>query len=283
MTSDKLTAARRTVLRAGVVIGTLAAARLVLGQDGGPPAPPEAARRARGLTGRTGPTDGTATGTPEAPRLRAMAGETSRSGPGASPPRAEVAFTLPGRDREIALTFDDGPDPRYTPEILQLLRRHRARATFFVVGECALAFPDLLHYIAEEGHTIGNHTWTHPQLTALPPGEVRAELGRTSALIEEILGSAPTLARAPYGDWDPLSLAVCNDLGMSPVGWSVDSEDWTRPGPERIADTVLDELGPGAIVLCHDGGGDRLQTVQALEWYLPELLDQGYEPVRVPG
>src|SRR5207244_8733649 len=102
-------------------------------------------------------------------------------------------------------------------------------------------------------------------------GAGRSELGRTSALSEEALGTAPTLARAPYGAWDPPSLAVCDDLGMSPVGWSVDSRDWTRPGPERIADAVVDELGPGAIVLCHDGGGARIQTVPALEWYLPAL------------
>ncbi|MCK7624726.1 polysaccharide deacetylase family protein [Streptomyces sp. RS10V-4] len=275
MTSDKLTAARRTVLRAGVVLGTLAAARVVLAPDGGAPAPEGSVRRARGVPG-------SAAGPPGGYRLRPMAGETSRSGPGASPPRAEVAFTLPDRGREVALTFDDGPDPRHTPEILQVLRRYGVRATFFVVGECALAFPDLLHALADEGHAIGNHTWTHPQLTALPPDAVRGELGRTSALIEEVLGAPPALARAPYGDWDPLSLAVCAELGMSPVGWSVDSQDWTRPGPERIADTVLDALGPGAIVLCHDGGGDRVQTVQALEWYLPELLDLGYDPVRVP-
>ncbi|MFE6689206.1 polysaccharide deacetylase family protein [Streptomyces sp. NPDC057743] len=269
MTSQKLTVARRTVLRAGIVIGALAAARVLTSSDGGPTAPAPAR-------------PGTASGAPETYRLRPLAGETSRSGPGASPPRPDVAFTLPGRGREFALTFDDGPDPRYTPEILEVLRRHRARATFFVVGECALAFPDLLHYIAEEGHTVGNHTWTHPQLTALPLGAVRSELGRTSALIEEVLGTAPTLARAPYGDWDQESLDICNDLGMSPVGWSVDSQDWTCPGPERIADTVLDGVGSGAIVLSHDGGGDRIQTVQALEWYLPELLDDGWSPVLVP-
>ncbi|WP_189303904.1 polysaccharide deacetylase family protein [Streptomyces albospinus] len=263
---------RRLLLRTAAVIGTLATARVLLSPDDDAPGPgPGPQTRARPP----------AAAPPDAHRLPPLAGETSRSGPGASPPHAGVAFTVPARAGRIALTFDDGPDPRYTPEILEVLRRHDTRATFFVVGECAVEFPDLLHFIAEEGHAVGNHTWTHPQLTTLPLGRVRAELGRTSALIEEVLGTAPAIARAPYGDWDQPSLDICNDLGMSPVGWSVDSRDWTCPGSETIAGTVLDELRPGAIVLSHDGGGDRVETVQALDRYLPQLLDKGFRPGRI--
>ncbi|QHC24716.1 polysaccharide deacetylase family protein [Streptomyces sp. GS7] len=267
---------RRLLLRTAVVIGTLATARVLLSPDDDvPPAGPGPQTRGRPPAAAPG------SAPPDTSRLRPLAGETSRSGPGASPPHADVARTVPARAGQIALTFDDGPDPRYTPEILEALRRHGTRATFFVVGEHAVEFPDLLHFIADEGHAIGNHTWTHPQLTALPPGRVRTELGRTSALIEEVVGTAPRLARAPYGDWDQTSLDICDDLGMSPVGWSVDSRDWTRPGPESIADTVVDELRPGAIVLSHDGGGNRIETVQALDWYLPQLLDGGFRPVRI--
>ncbi|MFJ9408023.1 polysaccharide deacetylase family protein [Streptomyces sp. NPDC101393] len=274
-------------LQAGIAVGVLAAGHVLTSLDadtpdgsmehkgapqspkpgaGGPPPPPGHAAQAGG---------------PDAYRLRPMAGETSMSGPGASPRHADVAFELPTHTREIALTFDDGPDPRYTPEVLRVLRRHRVQATFFVVGECAVEFPDLLHTIAGEGHVVANHSWTHPQLTKLAPGRVRSELGRTSSLVEDTLGAAPTLARAPYGDWDQDSLRICNKLGMSPVGWSVDSQDWTCPGAERIASTIMDETAPGAIVLSHDGGGARTQTVEALEWYLPRLLDRGYTPVRI--
>ncbi|MGW3270866.1 polysaccharide deacetylase family protein [Streptomyces kronopolitis] len=279
MTSDEHTSSRRAWCKAALVLGALSAGRLLLPSGtpksggphrGGPPGPAAAG------AGRPTPA-----GAPDGYRLRPMAGETSRSGPGASPPHPDVAFTLSAGHREVFLTFDDGPHPRHTPEILRILHRHGARATFFVLGENAVAFPGLLQVIADEGHAVGNHTWSHPQLTTLPPGAVRSELGRTSSLIEDILGSAPDLARAPYGAWDDPSLSICNDLGMSPVGWAVDSRDWTTPGAAAIADTVLDEVRPGAIVLSHDGGGERAQTVRALEWYLPRLLDDGFRPLRI--
>ncbi|WP_329144736.1 polysaccharide deacetylase family protein [Streptomyces sp. NBC_01456] len=285
MTSDEHTSGRRAWFKAALVLGALSAGRLLFPSGAaerggphrtGPPAPRAAGAGPRQSAGR--PATG---GVPDGYRLRPMAGETSRSGPGASPPHPDVAFTLSAGRREVFLTFDDGPHPRHTPEILRILHRHGARATFFVIGENAVAFPGLLQVIADEGHAVGNHTWTHPQLTTLPPGAVRSELGRTSSLIEDVLGSAPDLARAPYGAWDDPSLSICNDLGMSPVGWAVDSQDWTTPGAGIIADTVLDEVRPGAIVLSHDGGGERAQTVQALEWYLPRLLDDGFRPLRI--
>ncbi|MGW7638780.1 polysaccharide deacetylase family protein [Streptomyces decoyicus] len=289
MASDQHTNTRRRFLKAAVVVGMLSAGRVLFLPDSGPPEtgtpprprprppqPPAAATGPVAAGGPGGPADA-----PQPYRLRPMAGETSRSGPGASPPHPDVAFRLATDRREIFLTFDDGPHPVHTPGILRILRRHEARATFFVIGENAAEFPGLLHDIADEGHAVANHTWSHPQLTTLPPGAVRDELGRTSGLIEDVLGTAPGMARAPYGDWDDPSLDICNDLGMSPVGWAVDSQDWTLPGAGVIACTVLDELRPGAIVLSHDGGGERAQTVEALEWYLPRLLDEGYRPIRI--
>lgn len=266
-------------LRGAVVAGVLSAQHLLTtpgsdtphaakghkGAPAPPPPPPEAPTAAA----------------PDTYRLRPIAGETALSGPGASPRHAHVALTLPTPTREIALTFDDGPDPRYTPDVLRVLRRHHTQATFFVVGECADLYPELLHAIAGEGHVVANHSWSHPQLTTLTAGAVRAELGRTSSLVEQVIGAAPTLARAPYGDWDRASLDICGALGMAPFGWSIDSQDWTRPGAGRIASTILGEMRAGAIVLSHDGGGNRSQTVAALEWYLPRLLDQGYTPVRL--
>ncbi|MFF4604864.1 polysaccharide deacetylase family protein [Streptomyces sp. NPDC001339] len=272
--SDKRTTTRRRLLQAVVGLGALGAGRALFGVgDSGGPEPqavPEPQARPR---------------PPEPPaaayRLRPMAGETSRSGPGAAAPHADIAYTLSAGRREVFLTFDDGPHPRYTPQILRILRRHRVRATFFVIGENAVGFPGLLRAIAEDGHAVANHTWSHPQLTGLPPDDVRSELGRTSALIDDVLGAAPNLARAPYGAWDDLSLSICNELGMSPVGWATDSLDWTLPGAENIADAVLAGIRPGGIVLAHDGGGPRRQTVEALRWYLPRLLDDGYRPVPI--
>ncbi|WP_327705692.1 polysaccharide deacetylase family protein [Streptomyces decoyicus] len=286
MASDKHTNTRRRFLKAAVVVGMLSAGRVLFLPDSGPPEtgtpprprprPPQPPAAATGPAAAGGPADA-----PQSYRLRPMAGETSRSGPGASPPHPDVAFHLATNRREIFLTFDDGPHPVHTPGILRTLRRHGVRATFFVIGENAAEFPGLLYDIADEGHAVANHTWSHPQLTALPPGAVRNELGRTSSLIEDVLGAAPDMARAPYGDWDDPSLDICNDLGMSPVGWAIDSQDWTLPGAGIIAYTVLDEMHPGAIVLSHDGGGERGQTVEALEWYLPRLLDEGYRPIRI--
>ncbi|MGW7489849.1 polysaccharide deacetylase family protein [Streptomyces sp. NPDC054786] len=289
MASDKRTNTRRRVLQAAFVVGVLSVGRGLFLPDGGAPetgGPPRARPRPpRPHTTPAGPPPGAgpagAAQPPPPYRLRPMAGETSRSGPGASPPHPEVAYHLSTDRREIYLTFDDGPHPLYTPDILRILHRHEVRATFFVIGENAVEFPGLLYDIADEGHAVANHTWTHPQLTTLPPGAVRSELGRTSSLIEDILGTAPDLARAPYGEWDDPALSICNDLGMSPVGWAVDSQDWTVPGAGTIAYTVLEEMHPGAIVLSHDGGGERRQTVEALEWYLPRLLDEGYRPSRI--
>ncbi|MEU5211476.1 polysaccharide deacetylase family protein [Streptomyces sp. NPDC020742] len=280
---DKHTNSRRWFLRAAVALGALSAGRAVFGPDHGAPAA-GTAQRGRGRPSGPDtavPSHPDAMRRTEAYRLRPMAGETSRSGPGASPPHPEVAHVLSTARQEIFLTFDDGPHPHYTPEILRVLRRHGARATFFVVGERALAFPRLLRDIADDGHAVGNHTWSHLQLTTLPPGAVRGELGRTSSLIDDVLGAAPDLARAPYGAWDAPSLSICNELGMSPVGWAVDSADWTTPGARNIADTVVQQIRPGAIVLSHDGGGWRGQTVEALDRYLPRLLDEGYRPNRI--
>ncbi|MFF7408536.1 polysaccharide deacetylase family protein [Streptomyces lydicus] len=291
MESDKHTTSRsrRWFLQAAFAVGALSAGRVVFGPDeGASPSgaeeqgkgrPPRAPTVGGGPAASSGHTGGAST--TEAYRLRPMAGEPSLSGPGASPPHPEVAHVLSTDRREIFLTFDDGPHPRYTPEILRVLRRHETQATFFVIGERAAAFPGLLRDIADQGHVVANHTWTHPQLPTLPPGAVRSELGRTSSLIDDVLGAAPTLARAPYGAWDDPSLDICNELGMSPVGWAVDSEDWTSPGVPKIVDTVMAEVRPGAIVLSHDGGGGRGQTVGALDRYLPRLLDDGYRPVRI--
>ncbi|NSC23438.1 polysaccharide deacetylase family protein, partial [Streptomyces albus subsp. chlorinus] len=219
----------------------------------------------------------------ESYRLRPLAGETSMGTPTAHPPvRTHAETTLPatGGERVIALTFDDGPHPEHTPALLEVLRRHGVQATFFVVGENIAVYPELLHEIVADGHALGNHTYSHHQLTRMRPGAIRSELGRTSELIDQVVGFSPHWCRAPYGDWHGTSLEICSELGMEPMGWSLDTADWRRPGTAGIVRTVTDQAAPGAIVLQHDGGGPRHQTVEAVDRYLPVLRARGWTCVR---
>ncbi|MFH8384068.1 polysaccharide deacetylase family protein [Kitasatospora sp. NPDC018058] len=185
-------------------------------------------------------------------------------------------YELDAGRRVVALTIDDGPDPRYTPAVLALLERYGIRATFFLIGENVVEHAALVREIADRGHHIGNHTWTHPDLRHMTEVAVRDELERTSDLLQRTAGRQPTWFRAPGGDWSPVSLKVTADLGMRNMAWSVDPRDWARPGTSAITDRILKDVRPGAIVLNHDGGGDRSQTVAAMKVYLPVLIDSGY-------
>lgn len=185
-------------------------------------------------------------------------------------------YELDAARKVVALTIDDGPDPRYTPTVLALLQQYGIRATFFLIGENVVEHPELVREIADRGHHIANHTWTHPDLRHLSDTKVRDELQRTSDLLYKTTGRQPTWFRAPGGDWSPESLKVAADLGMRNMAWSVDPRDWSRPGTSAIIDTILKDVRSGSIVLNHDGGGDRSQTVAALKAYLPVLVDSGY-------
>ncbi|MDB1089986.1 polysaccharide deacetylase family protein [Streptomyces sp. ACA25] len=213
---------------------------------------------------------------PPSSGLRPFTGPPSR----AVPVRAAAAETLAAPGHRIALTFDDGPHPEHTPQVLQILREYQVPATFFIIGENAARRPDLLRAIAADGHLVANHSWSHPQLDLIAADRVRQELGSTSELIADLLGAAPRWARAPYGAWDGPSLQICADLAMEPLGWSIDTHDWTMPGVTAISSAVLEGAHAGGIVLAHDGGGDRSDTVTALRYYLPRLLERGYALVR---
>jgi len=190
-------------------------------------------------------------------------------------------FWVRGEDtvRRVALTFDDGPSSPYTEHILDILHHYDVHATFFCVGLHAQAHPHILARIASEGHLLGNHTWSHPFLPDLTRDELRFQVNATNQAIRVVTGLEPTLVRPPYGSRTPEVLSWLADLGMTTVLWDNDSCDWSMPGPESITAKALSQARNGSIVLMHDGGGNREQTVTALPPILESLLEQGYELV----
>lgn len=195
-------------------------------------------------------------------------------------------------EKVVALTFDDGPNEPYTGQILDVLRERDAKATFFVVGVNATRHPETLLRIIDEGHAIGNHTWSHPLLSTLTSTWVVAEIEHGAAVIESLTGRRPPLFRPPGGDrGDPRQLRrVCRRLECLTVMWSVDAnddDDYRIPEVDPIVERVLRQVEPGAIVLLHDGDGLKEQpykgsTVQALSRILDGLISQGYRLVTVP-
>lgn len=177
---------------------------------------------------------------------------------------------------QVALTFDDGPHPQYTPQVLAVLREHRVTATFCVVGRNAEAHPWLIQQIVAEGHTLCNHSWDHDvALGARSPEHIRTDLLRTSAAIRAAVPDAPiSWYRQPGGAWTWSVVSVARDLGMTPLHWSVDTSDWRAPGAGRITAAVLDGVQHGSVVLLHDAGGNRQGTVDALHRILPVLTSR---------
>jgi peptidoglycan/xylan/chitin deacetylase (PgdA/CDA1 family) len=182
----------------------------------------------------------------------------------------------------VYLTFDDGPDGRYTPQILDLLDRYNAQATFFVLGEQAQFFPDLIRTEAQAGHYVANHGFAHHAFDDLSRDELYREIQKTERLLREAAGDLFAwdgdvhFVRPPYGLTDASTQEHAGEFGYVVVMWDVDSHDWQLPGATQIAWNVLNYVQPGDIVLMHDGGGDRSQTVLALEMILQELSAAGY-------
>lgn len=177
----------------------------------------------------------------------------------------------------IALTFDDGPNPPYTDRILDVLAAYDITATFFCVGLNAAAHPETLARIADAGHTLSNHTWSHPFLPDLSQDELRFQLNATNEVIRNAAGVAPRLVRPPYGSRTPEVLNWIAEQGMSTVLWDNDTCDWAMPGAESITAKAVQQAGNGSIMLMHDGGGDRSQTVEALPRVIDTLHADGFE------
>ncbi|HEY9482211.1 MAG TPA: polysaccharide deacetylase family protein, partial [Micromonosporaceae bacterium] len=190
----------------------------------------------------------------------------------------DSAFTDCAKAKCLALTFDDGPGPG-TPSLLDALIGHGAHATFFTVGAKVATQPDLVRRMREAGNLIGNHTWSHRDLTALPPDRATAQIFRCQNAVLAATGTAPAVMRAPYGAVDERVIGIARDLGLALVRWDVDPRDETTRDPATIAKRVIERAHRGAIVLLH---GTNQATVQAMPRVLTELGEQGYTFVTVP-
>ncbi len=181
----------------------------------------------------------------------------------------------------VALTFDDGPDPTWTPQVLAILAREHVPATFFLVGKNAQAHQDLVRQEVAAGHVVGGHTFSHPNMGQVPEWEQRAQIQGGAWVIEGITGRKPLLFRAPYGEGDSApgrrgADELATTLGFHPEGWTDDPADWSRPGTDVIAKRVVEGAGVRTVVLLHDGGGDRSETIAALPHIIETLRAQGY-------
>jgi peptidoglycan/xylan/chitin deacetylase (PgdA/CDA1 family) len=175
----------------------------------------------------------------------------------------------------VALTIDDGPDQKWTPMMLDLLAELRVPATFFVVGQQVKEFPKLVERMVAAGHQIADHTVTHPMdLPGFSAARMREEIGGAHDRIAQTTGAAPKLFRAPGGAWTEQIMDTATAYGMMNIDWEVDTKDWTRPGTRSIESKLLGAKA-GDVLLCHDGGGDRSETVQALRRVIPALKQRG--------
>lgn len=219
-----------------------------------------------------------------------------RGGRQPHPPEAEqirTQQTFPGQvfaygDRrvpEVALTFDDGPDTEYTPQVLDVLRRKGVRATFYFTGHRTERYPEVARRTVREGHEVGNHSYDHPDLRRLTPEEVRWQLQRTDDIIEQLTGRRVLTFRPPYGALSPAVVEEARRLGYRIILWDVDSLDWQSLTRDQILEQVLPKVQPGSIILFHSAVGgpeeDLSGTVQALPILIDRLRERGLRFVTV--
>ena len=197
-------------------------------------------------------------------------------------PMTAPAPAAPATEQAVGLTFDDGPNPDWTPIVLDILRKADIKATFCVVGYAVKRYPELVRRIVAEGHTLCNHTMHHVQLLGRQsPDHITQEIRDDSDAIEQAAGVRPEFFRAPGGTWAPNLVDEVHRQGMRALGWNVDPADYTRPGAAAITTRILAQLRPGAVILMHDGGGNRGQTVAQLQGLIDRLRALGYT-FRVP-
>lgn len=180
--------------------------------------------------------------------------------------------------KEVALTFDDGPHPKYTPQLLNILARYRVKATFFLVGEMARKYPGLVRAEIAAGHSVGNHTYHHVNLTKVPTEDVAVEIRACSDVIKDITGKAPILFRPPGGDYDTGVSEVADAMGYTTILWTDDPGDYASPGDKVIETRLLDRISNGGIILIHDG---IQQTIDVLPQIIQHLESHAYKFVTI--
>jgi len=197
-----------------------------------------------------------------------------------SPAAPRISFSYVHVDGSyIALTFDDGPDKKLTPKLLDLLAQHHIKATFFVVGQNAAEFPDIVARAVREGHEVGNHSWSHPNFAKMSDENIRRQLRQTDDAIKQATGQRPTLLRPPYGNLSTRQKQwIHQEFGYRIALWDVDPLDWKRPGPSVICNRIVKETRPGSIVLSHD---IHAGTIEAMHDTLNQLEAKGFKFVTV--
>ncbi|HSZ14274.1 MAG TPA: polysaccharide deacetylase family protein [Solirubrobacteraceae bacterium] len=258
---------RRRRLAAAIVLAGAIALIVVLSSTGHPPRAPASSR---------------ATLTAPIAKTRQPATSDSLQDAVASV-RAYTPFVKEGSARapDVALTFDDGPGP-YTPGVLEVLERYHVQATFFEIGEMLRYFSASTVRELRDGDVIGDHTETHPELARMSAHDQHEELFEQLARIELLGGPRPTLFRPPYGSYDATTMRELHALHLLMVLWSVDTDDYLQPGVPEIVQRALEGAHPGAIILMHDAGGTRTQTIEALPTIITRLRARGYRLVTVP-
>ncbi|MEE1930097.1 polysaccharide deacetylase family protein [Streptomyces sp. TRM 70351] len=201
---------------------------------------------------------------------------TAPAAAGSAHPGTGIVDSTRHGGKALALTFDDGPHPTETPRLLEVLRRHRVTAVFCLWGDHVKEHPRIVRAIVAGGHTLCNHTMHHDDMADWSPEDVRADLTETSAEIRRAVpGARIPYFRAPYGSWGKTP-QVAASLGMQPLGWRLAVGDWEPPGTDELVRRIEEGVTPGAVVLLHDGGGNREQTVEAVDRIIPRLRAEGW-------
>lgn len=193
---------------------------------------------------------------------------------------------LPRGSKKLALTFDDGPNDPHTPRLLEVLAKHGVRATFFMLGKFVQQRPDIAREVANAGHVIGNHTFSHPNLIFKSHSQAAVELRNCERILADTVGDHSRLFRPPFGGRRPASLRVARSLGLQPVMWNVTGRDWNAPSAEYIEKKVANQIRGGDVILLHDGGHQRLGvdrslTVAATDRLLARYREAGFEFVTI--
>lgn len=204
-----------------------------------------------------------------------------------TPAPGDVVYFVPNASNAVALTFDDGPNESATPQVLDILKRHGVKATFFLVGTNVERSAALARRVRDEGHVIGNHSYAHKRYDLVTPAETLEDISNGAKAIHSVLGMEPQLFRPPYGINGSGTVARCKSTGVTLVGWSADGNDWNPHTRQEIADSIVTQAVPGDIILLHDGfetapAANRAATVDALELILDGLKKKGLNCVTVP-